>query len=198
MEMIGLFILGLLLGVALAWYLQERYRTEDTTEREAMHETRLKQLQDEVVQADSAHAETKERLIALQMQHKDLEQRAQTHDAELAQLRARCGALQDELARLKGGGTPPPPAPTPEKPAQPSPAAAAPSSGPNAGGDDLTRIKGIGRVIEKKLHALGITSFRQLAEMSGPEIRKVNEAIEFPGRVERERWVEQARDLMAR
>jgi len=200
MEMIGLFILGLLLGVALAWYLQERYRAEDTTEREAMHESRLKQLQDEVVQADSAHAETKERLIALQMQHKDVEQRAQAHDAELAQLRARCEALQDELARLKGGGAPPPLAPTPEKPAQPSPVAAAAPSRPNAGGggDDLTRIKGIGRVIEKKLHALGITSFRQLAEMSGPEIRKVNEAIEFPGRVEREHWVEQARDLMAR
>ena len=62
-------------------------------------------------------------------------------------------------------------------------------------GDDLTAIRGIGKVIEKKLHELGITSFRQIAEMTPDEALKVNEAIEFPGRVQRENWIEQARSL---
>ena len=63
------------------------------------------------------------------------------------------------------------------------------------GADDLTVIKGIGKVIEKKLHELGITSFSQIAAMTPDEAHKVNEAIEFPGRVEREHWIEQARQL---
>ncbi len=50
-------------------------------------------------------------------------------------------------------------------------------------------------MIEKKLHELGITSFRQIAAMTPDEVTKVNEAIEFPGRVERENWVSQAREL---
>ena len=62
--------------------------------------------------------------------------------------------------------------------------------------DDLTEIKGIGKVIERRLRELGITSFRQLAELSPEEAKRINEAIDFPGRVEREHWIEQARALL--
>ena len=115
-----------------------------------------------------------------------------------AQLRRRLEAAQEELARLKGGEDA---ASVPVPPELPPPAplvamASAPGGPGDAAGDDLTRIKGIGKVMQKKLNELGITHFRQLAELSGPEIRKINEAIEFPGRVEREHWVQQARDLM--
>lgn len=212
MNLIFTFILGLAIGAGLAWYLLEQYRTDDAKEREAQHEARLKQLQEEVLQADSAHAETKERLIALQLEQKAIEQRTQPLEAELeqarraarqamdleAQLRRRLEAAQEELARLKGGEDA---ASVPVPPELPPPAplvamASAPGGPGDAAGDDLTRIKGIGKVMQKKLNELGITHFRQLAELSGPEIRKINEAIEFPGRVEREHWVQQARDLM--
>ena len=57
-------------------------------------------------------------------------------------------------------------------------------------------IKGIGPFIEGKLHALGIYTFRQIANFNTDDITKVNEAIEvFAGRIERERWVDQARDF---
>lgn len=164
------FVLALLAGVALGWYLQLRYRQDEQTFNDAHYAAQLKQLQDEVRESDSALAETKERLIALQQEHQ---------------------ALQEELARLKRGDG-----------AAGEPAAAAPQPPPAvttapSGSDDLTRIKGIGKVMEKKLQELGITSFRQLAELSPDEIRRINQAIEFPGRVERERWVEQARTLMS-
>ena len=50
-------------------------------------------------------------------------------------------------------------------------------------------------MIEKKLHELGIRSFGQIAALTPDEVKRVNEAIEFPGRVEREHWIEQAREL---
>ena len=62
--------------------------------------------------------------------------------------------------------------------------------------DDLLIIKGVGPFIESKLHALGIYTFRQIANFNADDITKVNEAIEvFAGRIERERWVDQARDF---
>ena len=61
--------------------------------------------------------------------------------------------------------------------------------------DDLKRIKGIGVVIEKKLEAMGITSYAQIAGWATSDIDKVSNALDFKGRIEREQWVEQARIL---
>ena len=63
--------------------------------------------------------------------------------------------------------------------------------------DDLQVIKGIGPFIEEKLNALGITTYRQLANMTSELETQVNEAIEFfPGRVKRDQWVAQAKILL--
>ena len=62
--------------------------------------------------------------------------------------------------------------------------------------DDLKSIKGIGPFLEEKLNALGIYTYEQISKMT-PELEdKVNEAIEFfPGRIKRDEWVKQAKDL---
>jgi predicted flap endonuclease-1-like 5' DNA nuclease len=63
--------------------------------------------------------------------------------------------------------------------------------------DDLQVIKGIGPFIEEKLNALGITTYRQIANMTAKLEDEVNEAIEFfPGRVKRDQWVAQAKILL--
>ena len=63
--------------------------------------------------------------------------------------------------------------------------------------DDLQVIKGIGPFIEEKLNALGITTYRQIANMTATLEEQVNEAIEFfPGRVKRDQWVAQAKILL--
>ncbi|MGB1633435.1 MAG: helix-hairpin-helix domain-containing protein, partial [Candidatus Poseidoniaceae archaeon] len=63
--------------------------------------------------------------------------------------------------------------------------------------DDLQVIKGIGPFIEEKLNALGITTYRQLANMTAKLEDQVNEAIEFfSGRVKRDQWVNQAKILL--
>lgn len=63
-------------------------------------------------------------------------------------------------------------------------------------GDDLTQINGIGPVIEKKLLALGIATFRQIADFDADKIAEVDDKLNFKGRIEREEWVEQAKALL--
>ncbi len=66
------------------------------------------------------------------------------------------------------------------------------SQGPN---DDLKRIRGIGVLIEKRLNAMGIARYEQIANWTSGEIDRVSQMLEFKGRIERESWVEQARIL---
>jgi len=63
--------------------------------------------------------------------------------------------------------------------------------------DNFQRMKGIGPFIEEKLNALGIFTFRQISNMT-PEIEdQVNIAIEFfGGRIKRDKWVNQAKELL--
>ena len=71
-------------------------------------------------------------------------------------------------------------------------------SAPRGGGaDDLTLIRGIGPKNEAILHGLGVWHFDQIADWSADEVAWVNGAIAFPGRIEREHWIAQARLLAA-
>jgi len=63
--------------------------------------------------------------------------------------------------------------------------------------DDLTVISGIGGWIMEKLNALDIYTFQQISNFTREDIEAVTEAIEyFPGRIERDEWILQARELI--
>jgi predicted flap endonuclease-1-like 5' DNA nuclease len=63
--------------------------------------------------------------------------------------------------------------------------------------DDLTMISGIGPFIEERLHALDIFTFRQISKFTSRDIETINDAIEyFSGRIERDEWVAQAKELV--
>ena len=68
-------------------------------------------------------------------------------------------------------------------------------SAPQGTADDLKQIAGVGPVIEGKLNDLGIYHFWQIARWSGEEISWVDGFLNFKGRIERDDWVTQARDL---
>lgn len=62
---------------------------------------------------------------------------------------------------------------------------------------DLTRINGIGPYIEQKLNEIGIYNYKQISRFKDEDIRVLTELIDFfPGRIERDNWVEQADDLV--
>ena len=66
---------------------------------------------------------------------------------------------------------------------------------PIEGADDLKRVRGIGVLIEKRLNALGIATYEQIANWTASDIERISTTLDFKGRIERENWVEQARIL---
>ncbi len=77
-----------------------------------------------------------------------------------------------------------------EKAAAPKKAAKA-----DAAGDDLKALSGVGPALEKKLHEAGVTTFAQVAAWTDADIADMDEKLSFKGRIEREGWVEQAKEL---
>src|SRR5690554_508639 len=62
--------------------------------------------------------------------------------------------------------------------------------------DDLKQISGVGRVLEEKLHQLGIYTFDQVSRMTDREYELLDEIVpDFPGRAKRDDWAGQARIL---
>lgn len=61
--------------------------------------------------------------------------------------------------------------------------------------DDLKLVKGIGKQNEGRLHGLGIWHFAQIAAWTPENVEWVGGYLAFPGRIEREDWVGQAKLL---
>lgn len=62
--------------------------------------------------------------------------------------------------------------------------------------DDLTRIRGIGRVMARVLNGKGVWQYRQIAGLSPEDVEWLTNAIGGPaGRIRRDDWVGQARAL---
>lgn len=61
--------------------------------------------------------------------------------------------------------------------------------------DDLKKISGVGPGIEKKLNAMGVKTYRQIANWKAADIRQADEKLNFKGRIKREDWVKQAKVL---
>ncbi len=64
--------------------------------------------------------------------------------------------------------------------------------------DDLKLIKGIGPKLESTLHQNGVFHFRQIAGWDARSIALMNDRLSFRGRIEREKWVSQAKQLVRR
>ena len=61
--------------------------------------------------------------------------------------------------------------------------------------DDLTRIKGVGPAIAKKLQRMGIKSFEQIADWDLADEAVKDQRLSCKGRIGREDWIAQARKL---
>ncbi len=66
---------------------------------------------------------------------------------------------------------------------------------PPAETDDLKLISGVGPVLEEKLNAVGIYRFEQIANWTERNVEEFEELLSFKGRVERENWISQAKEL---
>lgn len=76
-------------------------------------------------------------------------------------------------------------------------AKAAPAKEAAAAADDVSLIGGVGPKLKEKLAGYGVTSLKQIANMSADDVAKMDAALELHGRAERDEWVEQAKELIA-
>jgi len=85
----------------------------------------------------------------------------------------------------------------PKKAAAEKPVAkkAAPKKEVASAADDLKKLSGVGPALEKKLIAGGVTTFAQIAAWNADDITAMDEKLSFKGRITREGWVDQAKEL---
>ena len=168
-----LIVAALLLGLVIAWYLFNSSR-----------KTRVTSTSRDVLDDGAAPAQRNKALI----------------DSAPA-----ATPMQPAAGVSAGGATTEPaatapvatPAPTPT-PAPASASATPASASAPAGGDDLTRIKGLGPKLSATLHGMGVTTFAQIAAWDDAEIDRVDAQMgRFQGRIRRDDWVGQAAMLAA-
>ena len=63
--------------------------------------------------------------------------------------------------------------------------------------DDIKLISGVGPALEKKLHGLGIKSLKDIAAFKKADIERVDGELNLKGRIDREQWIAQAKELIA-
>jgi small subunit ribosomal protein S2 len=68
-------------------------------------------------------------------------------------------------------------------------------SGPRGTPDDLTKLPGVSKAVEKKLNDLGIFHNWQIAAFNAADAAHVGDSVGLPGRVES--WVAKAKELSA-
>ena len=168
-----LIVAALLLGLVIAWYLFNSSR-----------KTRVTSTSRDVLDDGAAPAQRNKALI----------------DSAPA-----ATPMQPAAGVPAGGATTEPaatapvatPAPTPT-PAPASASATPASASAPAGGDDLTRIKGLGPKLSATLRGMGVTTFAQIAAWDDAEIDRVDAQMgRFQGRIRRDDWVGQAAMLAA-
>ncbi len=113
-------------------------------------------------------------------------------------------AIASALAHNAGGAAPkkaapakkaaPKAAPKAEKPAAEKKAPAKKAAA-KSDADDLTQISGVGPVIVKKLHDLGVTTFAQIAAWTPEDVAAMDDKLNFKGRIDRDEWLKQAAEL---
>ena len=67
---------------------------------------------------------------------------------------------------------------------------------PEGQADDLKKISGVGPKLEEKLNDAGIWHYWQVAALTKEAIDKIDQELNFKGRIERDNWKSQARELM--
>lgn len=61
--------------------------------------------------------------------------------------------------------------------------------------DDLTLLRGVGEVLQQRLHDHGVHTFKQIAYWTDANVEAFSSKIDARDRIKREHWVNQARDM---
>ena len=181
-------LIAFLIGLITGW-LYWRGRLADLRTELTGTKNHLQQVSHELDDLRVKLTNTEEDLHRANMDADDLRKRLRTCEEEKGQLRAEIYQLTGEVEA--GGQT--------DRQALLADLGASIAKADAADKDDLKLISGVGPAIERKLNELGIYTFAQVSAFDADTVEKVNTAIAFfPGRIARDNWVGQARELMRR
>lgn len=179
----------LVLGLIIGWLLRQLWDRGQIASVEQSWRMRLSAIEREREQLRSqvgsgrspapAAGADGDRVRELERELADSRRTAEERSAEIARLASRIAALE----RDEGDG---------EIEGEPPTAMARPDGQP----DDLKKISGIGPGIERTLHDLGIYHYRQIAAFTPDNVAWVDRRLRFKGRIAREKWIEQAKELV--
>jgi predicted flap endonuclease-1-like 5' DNA nuclease len=203
-ELLVMLLIACLIGFAIAWQLRQEVISKHKAEKDQLIydvgslTTQLDRIRDELTQKQNrarflleSHQKEirklsnekerlKEEFISIQAYIEELKNEKSQLKRKTEQLERNLQFSQDNVLSLKSN----------LENAKFTKSFALPPK------DDLKLIHGIGPALEKKLNALGIYSFRQISEFTHRTISEITEAIKFfPGRIERDNWVSQARNF---
>lgn len=65
-------------------------------------------------------------------------------------------------------------------------------------GDDLTKLSGVGPAMLKKLNTVNISTLEQVAAWTSEDVAAIDEKLSLKGRIEREGWIQQAKELASK
>lgn len=117
--------------------------------------------------------------------------------ADKSGVKAAMGAGSVSATAVAAVTDPAPKAQAPKAQAPKTTPAKATEAKPAAAGGDLKKLAGVGPALEKKLIAAGVTSLAQVAAWTEADVSKIDEELSFKGRIDREGWIAQAKDLTA-
>lgn len=186
-EIWGLLVLAALIGLLAGWLIFSRRKVEvvDTSVADG--------LRADLGRCKARGDELSARNAALEAELAQSKRDLGLHSTRIGELKADLDACRSSKAYVV------PPAAfvapvTPVVAARPASLAAARGGQP----DNLKLINGVGPVLEDLCHSLGYFHFDQIAAWTAAEIAWVDDNLEgFKGRVTRDEWVVQARDLAA-
>ncbi|MGX8012175.1 proton-conducting membrane transporter [Mesorhizobium sp. ORM8.1] len=196
-------LLAFIVGVLVGWFIWGRLRGELDSLRGDLDRTRSER--------DRLRADTdrlKGELDACGRARADLESKLRATPAGAGTSKAAAPASAALTSTSSSAGStaakPAPKAAAAKKPpaaktAAPKPAAkkaAAPKAAADKA-DNLRRLIGIGPVNEKLLKGQGVTTYAQIAAWTEADVKRIEEVLNFDGRIAREKWIEQAKLLAA-
>jgi len=219
-EILGMILVGLLVGFAGAWLLNEntfRFLRSQLggLEKEKSGLTNQLHLLEKENQSARKHVaewqqevsllaqvkkvtepllfEAKNQVSALETELKQRQQRYDNLKEEAEAIRRTADQLKNQLALEKEKEILAESQATTKK-SDPKRSRFTPSSWQTK--NDLTQISGIGPVIQRKLNELGIFSFLQIAELTPEMVDHIARSIKFfPDRIGRDNWIGQAAAL---
>ncbi|WP_434723876.1 proton-conducting membrane transporter [Mesorhizobium sp. RIZ17] len=110
---------------------------------------------------------------------------------------ARPAAARKPAAAKTAAAKPAAKSAAPRKAAAPAAKKAAAPQAAAGKADNLRRLIGIGPVNERLLKGLGVTTYAQIAAWTAADVKRIEDVLNFDGRIAREKWIEQAKLLAA-